>query len=261
MKALFTIITVCRNAEDTIEKTIQSVLSQNDIEIEYIIIDGASTDSTVELIDQYTSRYSIKLISEPDQGLYDAMNKGAKLASGDYIHFLNAGDVYSTPETLLNVSRKLESHLPDLAYGHIRYVHPDGTTEVRNYGTKCGTSLYFLTGDCINHQAVFAKRSLFQYNLFDIQYRICADREWMMRLKRERHVAFTAINVLVCDYSLDEDSMSIKNKELYESEAEKCIRKYFPMSHIVFDFFQYCRHNTKLKKLLHVVYRLLYIRK
>ena len=215
---LFTIITVCRNAEETIEKTIQSVLSQKDVEIEYIIIDGASTDSTVELIQQYTSHYWIKLISEPDQGLYDAMNKGIGLASGDYIHFLNAGDMYSAPDTLLNVRKKLEPHLPDFAYGHIKYVHSDGTTEVRKYGKKCGTSLYFLTGDCINHQAVFAKRSLFQDNLFDIQYHICADREWMMRLKREGHIVFKAINILICDYSLDEDSMSIKNKELYEVE-------------------------------------------
>lgn len=103
MKTLITIITVCRNAEAAIEKTIQSVIKQNYPQIEYIIIDGRSTDRTLEIIGSYEDKYPIKVISEPDHGIYDAMNKGLSYATGDYIQFLNAGDTLLEETTIEQV--------------------------------------------------------------------------------------------------------------------------------------------------------------
>lgn len=237
------------------------MLSQQNAEVEYIIVDGASTDGTLSIIRGYQENHTIRLLSEPDKGLYDAMNKGVGLATGDYIQFLNAGDTYLSDHTLVMVEQKLQEKLPDFTYGHIRYCNADGTSEIRKYGAKCGKSIYFLTGDCINHQAVFAKCSLFQYNQFDVQYHICADREWMMRLKKKQHIDFTPIDQVICNYSLDENSVSIRNKSQYNLEAAKCIRDYYPCGYPIFCLFEFCRHNEMLGRLLHAVYRRLYIKK
>ena len=102
------IITVCKNAENAIERTMLSVMSQNCFKenIEYVVIDGASTDKTDEIIQQYSNKYPIKWISEPDSGIYNAMNKGIKMATGEYLLFLNAGDYlihYNVIKSLMNL--------------------------------------------------------------------------------------------------------------------------------------------------------------
>ena len=101
----FTIVTVCFNCEQLIERTIQSVLSQNPDLFEYIIIDGKSKDRTLDVINQYRDRID-KVVSEPDKGIYDAMNKGIALATGKYINFMNAGDYFVDSHVLENVSNK-----------------------------------------------------------------------------------------------------------------------------------------------------------
>lgn len=259
-KVLFSVVTVCRNAETVIEETIQSVLSQKNVCVEYIIIDGQSEDSTLQIIEKYKRDYPIVLLSEADAGLYDAMNKGARLAKGDYIHFLNAGDTYVSVNVLYEVEQKIRGLFPDFVYGHIKYCNPDGTKTIRKYGSLCGHQAYFWTGDCINHQAIFSKRSLFERNLFDIQYQICADREWMMRLKKNQRVKFTSIDVLICNYSLDADSISVKNHDVYQKETHRCIKKYYPVGYSIFCIFEFCRNNEYLKKWLHAIYKILYIR-
>ena len=116
MKTLITIITVCRNAEAAIEKTIQSVIKQNYPQIEYIIIDGRSTDRTLEIIGSYEDKYPIKVISEPDHGIYDAMNKGLSYATGDYIQFLNAGDTLLEETTIEQVVNLIQGKKADIFY-------------------------------------------------------------------------------------------------------------------------------------------------
>lgn len=256
----FTIITVCKNAEKVIGKTIQSVVTQTYKNIEYIIIDGASIDDTLSIIHKYEKIYPIIYISEQDQGIYDAMNKGIKMATGDYIQFLNAGDSLYERTTIKNVADEIQKNQADIYYGDVAYLYSDQHTEVRKYGKWCSKRLYDYTGDCINHQVIFAKTHLLKEHNFDINYKICADREWIMRV-RSKGAVFFAIGKLICYYSLDEESTSIFQKERYEKEADECIRKYYSYGYMIFRGFQFFRSHKILRNWLHNVYKLIYIRK
>ena len=122
----FSVITVCYNAQAVIEDTIQSVISQTYHHVEYILIDGASKDHTMSIVNRYRDRIAI-VVSEPDKGLYDAMNKGIRLATGDYLCFLNAGDSFHEDDTLLRMAHSIhESQLPDVLYGETELVDHEG---------------------------------------------------------------------------------------------------------------------------------------
>lgn len=112
-----TVITVCFNVVSTIEKTMQSVIMQNYFDMEYLIIDGASTDGTLTKIREYSSLYPIiKVVSEKDTGIYNAMNKGLRISSGEYINFLNAGDYYFDNSVISDVMQRLEARRTDVLY-------------------------------------------------------------------------------------------------------------------------------------------------
>ncbi len=113
-----TIVTVCYNSEKTISKTIESVIGQTYRDIEYIIIDGASKDRTVEIVNKYREKHNIVLVSEPDTGLYDAMNKAIVIANGKYILFMNSGDIFADEHVVQKMSTYLESE-EDIIYGNV----------------------------------------------------------------------------------------------------------------------------------------------
>lgn len=251
------VITVCFQAEKTIAKTIESVKQQTYADMEYIIVDGASTDGTMKVIEKTLGDYPAKVVSEPDLGIYDAMNKGIALAGGDYLHFLNAGDVYYDEQILEKTAAHIKKTDADIVYGDIEYLYPDGSRERRNYDKKCAKQIYYLTGDCINHQAVFAKKKLFEKDLFDIDLKICADRDWMMKKSKEK-ASFDAMGFLVCIYSYD--GVSVIQKDEYKKEAALCIRKHYPSGYPVFAVFEFMRNHRFLAGALHGVYRVLYIR-
>lgn len=255
------VITVCYNAERVIAQTIRSVAEQTYPHIEYLIIDGASTDGTEAVVRPYVEQGVLQWYSEPDHGIYDAMNKGAQKATGDYLYFLNAGDTLFDAGVMERMAAHCQPSRAEVLYGSITYVHPNGNAEQRLYGKSCGSLLYYLTGDCINHQAVLAHRACFERVRFDTaHYRICADRDWMLRLKKKR-IPFICTGEMIAYYSLNADSASIKNKEDYRREAKSCIKKNLPFGYPVFALFEFCRNNRVLGRLLHGVYRVLYIRK
>lgn len=254
-----TIITVCFNAEAVIEKTIQSVISQNYEETEYIIIDGNSQDSTIPIIKEYQKLSDIRLISEHDKGIYDAMNKGIKLAQGDYIHFLNAGDTFYNQNVIRTVVLNIEKST-DAIYGNIIYCKRNENDVLRKYGYWCGRKIYFLTGDCINHQALFVRRKVLTTDEFNIDYQICADREWMMRVMK-KGIQFKNIDFTICKYSIDENNVSIREKERYYIEATRCIKQHFPLGYPIYKIFDLIRNNRMLSMILHRIYSLLYLRK
>ena len=134
----FSIITCTWNAAEVVERTLESVLSQSWAQIEHVIIDGASKDNTLQLVEAYRKRnaeeeteHDIVVVSEPDRGLYDAMNKGLKYANGDYVVFLNAGDVFPNENTLENISNDVnersDGKLPGVLYGDTNIVDNEGT--------------------------------------------------------------------------------------------------------------------------------------
>lgn len=258
-KMKISVITVCYNAEKVIEQTIQSVINQSYADIEYIIVDGASTDATEKIIRRYTDDIRVRYISEPDNGIYDAMNKGIRLATGDYLEFLNAGDVFVNNDVIKSVVQKIEDNPADVMYGNIIYEYPDKTTSVRVYGQFCSSLFYYLLGDCINHQAIFAKRECFKEHIFNTKYRICADREWMIRVKKDGK-KFKATNLLICKYLLDENSVSVKNKALYDNETVQCIKKHLRFGYPICWMLNKIRNSTVSAKVLHWCYKIVFLR-
>ena len=157
------IITVCKNAENAIERTLLSVVTQICFSenIEYIVVDGASTDKTVEIIKQYSNKYPIKWISEPDSGIYNAMNKGIKLASGDYLLFLNAGDYFVHYNTLGLLVNLLKDSVFDVIYGDLLCVDPkSGEYSIKAVGEALGVNFFFV--NTLPHQATFYNKDVFK---------------------------------------------------------------------------------------------------
>ncbi|MDE6845846.1 MAG: glycosyltransferase [Lachnospiraceae bacterium] len=254
------IITVCYNAEKVIEETIRSVLAQTYQNIEYIIVDGVSKDRTMDIIRIYEADKRIRVISEPDKGIYDAMNKGSMAAAGDYVQFLNAGDTLADERVVEKVADQIRQKPADIVYGDIIYQYPDGTTSIRVYGQFCSSLIYYLLGDCINHQAIFAKRECFNKYKFDLSYKICADREWMIRLKKDGYT-FSALNMLICAYSLDENSASIRDGDIYYEEADRCIREHLRIGHWLYSLIDRVRHGNLSARVLHGMYKIVFLRK
>ena len=204
------VITVTYNAEKVIENTLQSVISQTYQHIEYIVIDGASKDQTRAIVEKYSNRIQT-LISEPDQGLYDAMNKGIALATGDYLCFLNAGDSFHKEDTLEQLVQSIkESQLPDVLYGETALVNTQGDfLRMRRLSTPEElTWKSFRQGMLVCHQAFFARRTLVEpYNL---SYRYSADFDWCIRvMKRAKKLHNTHLTLI--DY-LDE-GMTTQNRK------------------------------------------------
>lgn len=259
-KIRITVITVCKNAGEYIGVTVQSVIAQTYTNIEYIIIDGASTDNTIDIVEKMGKNFPIIFQSEADEGIYDAMNKGIALATGDYIHFLNAGDTFAAKDVLCKVAKEIEKKTADIYYGNIIYRYPNGKSRIRTYGSICGKKIYYCTGDCINHQAIFASSKCLKSIPFDCSYKICGDRDWMMRMHK-MNALFQSMSLVICNYSLNENSVSLSNEDLGHREAERCIKEHFPIQYGIFCIFETCRKNRVLARMLHEVYKLLYIRK
>ena len=183
----FSIITVTYNAEKVLEDTIQSVISQTYRNVEYIIVDGASKDHTLEIVNKYHNRIN-KVISEPDKGLYDAMNKGIQLATGDYLCFLNAGDKFHDSETLQKIVHTLKGQeLPDVIYGETAIVDEEGHfLHMRRLSAPAHLNWKsFKQGMLVCHQAFFANRELAINHLYDLQYRFSADFDWCIRIMKK----------------------------------------------------------------------------
>ncbi len=195
---LISVITVCYNAERYLERTLDSVLSQKDVNLEYIIVDGDSKDRTPSIIEKYKEQIA-RIVSEPDHGLYDAMNKGITLATGDYISFMNAGDVFYNEETL---SRALEnSDGANFIYGLTEKVDEDGKTSPWHKITPTENDLTaksFINGMVICHQSMIVRRNLapvFDYG----RWQISADIDWTIKiLKKTRNIHF--YNNYICRY-------------------------------------------------------------
>lgn len=195
----FSIITVTYNAGSVLEDTIQSVITQTYKNVEYIIVDGGSKDHTLDIIHKYREHIHT-LVSEPDKGLYDAMNKGISLATGDYLCFLNAGDALHEDDTLFQMVHTLTGHeLPDVIYGETAIVDEEGhfLRMRRLSAPEELTWKSFKHGMLVCHQAFFARRD--QVEPYDLAYRFSADFDWCIRVMKKSRVLHNTHLVLI-DY-------------------------------------------------------------
>ena len=177
------IITVVRNAVETIQDTISSVASQNYNNIEHIIIDGASTDGTLEVIRQHQDKLSC-VLSEPDRGIYDAMNKGIKVAHGDFLGFLNSDDIYANDKVISKIVGIMKKQKVDAVYGDLVYVSPNNLQRVlRHYNSGWFNSNMIAKGYMPAHPTLFLSNRVYkQYGYYKIDYSIAADFEFVARV-------------------------------------------------------------------------------
>ncbi len=176
------IVTVVFNGEATIEDAIVSIRSQDYGNIEHIIIDGGSTDKTASIVNRYTQNSDI-FISEPDNGLYDAMNKGIKLATGDIIATLNSDDFYADSNVVSGIVEFIEKYNVDAAYGDLVYVdQKDISKEVRFWKAGPYVSNAFLSGWVPPHPAFFCRKEIYEkFGYFNNKFKVAADFELMLR--------------------------------------------------------------------------------
>jgi len=218
---LITIITVTYNAENVLEETIQSVLSQNYSNIEYIIIDGGSTDGTLKIIKHYEKEIN-KWITQDDHGTYDAMNKGVKLSSGKYVNFMNAGDTFVNQSVISTFIKQIESDY-DLYYGganmHI----------TNNEYYKAGNTDFYNTVP-ICHQAIFTKRNLLINNPFDLKYKIASDYDFLFKLYNEG-IKFKNLDIPICNF--DGSGVSTENKLFTNIEALHVLSNYASVDEVL----------------------------
>lgn len=177
------IITVVRNAVATIQDTISSVSSQNHNNIEHIIIDGGSTDGTLEVIRKHIDKLS-RVLSEPDRGIYDAMNKGIKVAHGDFLGFLNSDDIYANDKVISKIVGIMKKQKVDAVYGDLVYVSPNNLQRVlRHYNSGWFNSNMIAKGYMPAHPTLFLSNRVYkQYGYYKIDYSIAADFEFVARV-------------------------------------------------------------------------------
>ena len=181
------IITVTYNSDKTLKNTFDSILKQTHSNFEYIVIDGASKDNTVDLLKEYEPHFEnkIKWISEPDKGLYDAMNKGIQMATGDVIGILNSDDFFTTNRILQQVSDAFEKNgNVDAVYGDIHFVNPDNLEKsVRYYSSKVFKRSLMRLGFMPAHPSFYMRKTCFEkYGLYKTDYKIAADFEYLLRV-------------------------------------------------------------------------------
>ncbi|HTB07189.1 MAG TPA: glycosyltransferase family 2 protein [Bacteroidia bacterium] len=184
-----TIITVCYNNADTLESTMQSVFAQDYGNLEYIVIDGGSTDGTKTLLDKYKDKINI-CVSEKDAGIYEAMNKGLSRSSGDIIGFLHADDFYPAPNIISTIAKAFDDSKADCIYGDLQYVDRSNTGKItRNWKAGDYTKDIFLKGWMPPHPTFFLKKKWYdEYGNYNTTFSISADYELMLRMLHKHNL-------------------------------------------------------------------------
>ena len=260
------LITACCNSAATIRTCFDSVLSQQGVDLEYIVVDGGSKDGTVDIIKEYaaktndqrltTNDFTFRWLSEPDQGMYDAINKGIKMATGDVVGILNADDMLESPETLAKIADAFADGV-DAVYADIRFVKEDLQTTVRYYGAKHWRPWMFQWGKMPPHPSVYIRKSLFgQYGLYKLGYDIAADYELLIRYLRMAKLNTRYLNECVVRMRMGGKSTrgwkSFKtlNKEIVRGNLENGYFCCFPMllPKYLFKIFEFILPRLGFKK-------------
>ena len=243
------IITINYNNEEGLAKTLKSVLTQTYTQFEHVIVDGASTDNAVEIIKQYekdaTARgIKVVWVSEKDKGIYNAMNKGIKMASGEYIQILNSGDCLAADTVVADMFSALEEKkYPEILYGNMLKTVDWKTYQRDNCGANSeytpNSFLYFYNGT-LNHDCAYIKRSLFeQFGYYNENMKICSDWEWYVRAIVLGNIQPVYINIDVTIFDMNGVSESAgKNKHIIKQERSEYLASAFPKA-VINDYNKY----------------------
>jgi glycosyltransferase involved in cell wall biosynthesis len=210
---LITIAIVVYNGSDTISETIKSILNQTYKKIELIVIDGGSTDRTKDILLKY-NKDLIRWISEPDNGIYDAMNKALKFAHGDWILFLGCDDILYSSCTIDNVVKKFKNR------DYIYYGRVVRNSDYRSYEGRCSKTYLQFRNIC--HQAIFYPKCVYKNELYNTKYKILADYEYNIRVFNKFRFIF--INEIISVYNIEGISSRLKDVE-FENDKEEIIYK------------------------------------
>lgn len=239
------VITVCLNAGNTIEDTLLSVFKQTCKNFELIVIDGASKDTTLEIIKKYWDQISY-FVSEPDSGVYDAMNKGIKAASGDFLIFLNADDVFCDENVLEEVSKALEKN-PDVKFlfGDCQYLSEGKKIDSIQRFNKFKDDFSIILNN-ICHQSIFYHKSLFEkFGGYSMDYKIYADWDFNIKCLAQNKIRAMHLPVIVSKFQLGGICSSQKYKKICQKEKNKLIEKYFSKHSFLIRLHNFLRKNIK----------------
>lgn len=219
---ILSIITINYNNAAGLKKTMESVLNQTFSDLEYIIIDGGSTDGSKQIIEQHNLKLSY-WVSESDKGIYNAMNKGIKQAKGEYLLFLNSGD-YLADKDVLNKVFKIKPTV-DITYGNMLIEKPDGTIEQGYMPDKI--TFKQMVVDTLWHPVSFIKRTLFdKYGLYNENYKIVADYEFFFNTIIMHSVSTQYLNMTISVFNLNGQSSLSENKAKEQAERKRVLESY-----------------------------------
>ena len=245
-----TYVTVTYNAAAVLQRTLDSVLAQDYPDITHLIIDGASTDGTLQMVDDYIKRsnesengHLIQVMSEPDHGIYDAMNKGIRSLDGDYVCFLNAGDFLPTPDTVSQIVSRVDAAdggMPAVLYGDTdivdsegRFLHHRRLAPPENLTWKL-----FRHGMLVCHQAFYARTDFAIATPYDLRYRYSADVDWCIRIMKaaaKERVSLQNLHMVVANYT-EEGQTTLHHRESLKERYQVMTRHY---GHVI-TFLMHC---------------------
>lgn len=253
-----TVITASYNSSSTLQDTIESVLHQTYSDYEYVIVDGDSIDGTIDIIRKYEKQFKDKLrfVSESDNGIYDAMNKGLQMATGDVVGFLNSDDFFTSNDVLQTIADAFNYNNIDAVYGDIHFVKDDNLNKCTRYFSSRYFHPWMLRfGFMPAHPSFYCKRSVFEkYGLYDLQYRTSSDFEMMVRLLWKHKIKTMYLNMdfvtmrvggestagLASKKKVNIDiSRSLKANGIYSNQALQAFRYIWRIGELIYTRIKY----------------------
>ncbi len=223
---LISIITINYNDKIGLENTIKSVQNQTFKNFEHIIIDGNSNDGSFDVIQRNIESFSYS-ISEPDSGIYNAMNKGIKVAKGEYLLFLNSGDTLYNSKVFENVALQISNQY-EIYYGDVQRIYKNDIKIIKSYDESLTFS--FFVDSAIAHQSAFIKKSLFaEIFYYNEDYKILADWEFLICAICKHNVPYKHLGLTISNYDMNGISSQPESKLIMKEEREKCYKKHFPL--------------------------------
>lgn len=272
---ILSIITINYNNAEGLKKTLASVAAQTVTEFEHVVVDGASTDGSADIIREYAEKasYPVRWVSEPDKGIYNAMNKSLRMASGEYVQVLNSGDIYATDDVVARMVEALhQNNNPEFLYGNMIRRHPDGTIDGKSGRVEYSLRNYYTS--TMNHDCCWIKRTLFLgdeamrrkgdeggaigdmargrwgesrcYGLYDENLKIVSDWKWFLSAIGLGHVKPVYVDIDVTIFDLT--GISERNLQLRNEERRKVLEELVPPA-ILADYDKHAFDMAQMDKL------------